>query len=120
MDKNIVINLEYTLCHTVQGHLKNITPYDQLVSWLNFMHDSGFKIWIVSEYFYDIRSNETMERVKWLNDNNINYDMLVTHLNLPIDYWYFVRRFKYTDLFIINRKTNVPMKFTGIDFNLPL
>lgn len=116
---NIVIGFEYTLCPASQGYLKGTKPYEPLIKWLNKMHEKGYKIWITSEQFYDIRSEETMNRVKWLHDNNIEYDMLVTKTNLPFDYYYFVRRFEYNDLFIIDRKSNVSRRFTGVDFNLP-
>lgn len=116
---NIAINFEYILCPTTQGYLKGEKPYEILKKWINRMHDHGYNIYIISEEFADITSYETEMRVKWMNDNNINYDMLVSSMQTPKDYFYFIRRFDSNEFFICEWSSGYMKKFNNVDFNLP-
>lgn len=115
---NIVCDFEFILCPVVQGYKKGVKVNEVLKQWLNKMKRYGFNIFIVSEAFSDISSHETEDRVKWLHDNDIEYDMLIPSINEPKEYFYFIRRFESSDLIICENISDFKFKFTGIDFNL--
>lgn len=115
---NIAVNFEYVLCPSTQGYLNGAKPYELLRQWINRMYEHGYNIYIVSEQFSDMTSYDTEMRVKWLHENNINYNMLITSMALPLDYFYFIRRFESNELFLYEQTSGYVKKFTGVDFNL--
>lgn len=118
-NRNIAIDFEYILCPFPNRYLSEAKPYEVLRQWINRMYEHGYNIYIISEEFSNITSYESEMIVKWLHDNNINYNMLVKTMDTKEDYFYFIRRFESPDLFLCEWSSGIVRKFSGVDFNLP-